>query len=66
MLYAQIYLTQHASRLSAYNNLQRRLMRRFLGRGGSLEDWCTRIAPAFRARYGWMLAEQDARRDLAA
>ncbi len=65
MLYARVFLSQHTSGLSAYNNLQRTLMRRFLRRGGSAEEWCTRIAPAFRARYGWML-DQDAKHQRAA
>ncbi len=59
MLYGHIFLNRHPSGLSAYNHLQRTLMRRYLGRGGTLEDWCARFAPAFRARYGWMLGSRD-------
>ncbi len=55
MLYGQIFLSRHSTPFSAYNHLQRTLMRRYLNRGGTLEQWCTRFAPAFRARYGWML-----------
>ncbi len=59
MLYAQVFLSRHASGLSAYNHLQRTLMRRYLSRGGTVDDWCLRFAPAFRARYGWMLGHAD-------
>ena len=66
MLYAQVFLSRHPSRLSAYNNLQRTLMRRFLSRGGTLEEWCGRLAPAFRARYGWLLSGEGRSLDRAA
>jgi hypothetical protein len=59
MLYAQVFLSRHSSALSAYNHFQRALMRRYLRRGGTLEEWCARFAPAFRARYGWMLGLDD-------
>jgi hypothetical protein len=56
MLYAHLFLGRYQTGFTAYNALQARLLRRYLARGGTLDGWCTRIAPAFRARYGWMLA----------
>lgn len=55
MLYAHLFLSRHTSGFSAFNAFQARLIRRYLQGGGTLDDWCTRYAPAFRARYGWML-----------
>ncbi len=57
MLQADRFLTRHPTRLSAYNDLQYTLMRRFLDSGGTLEEWCAVHAPEFRARYGWMLGD---------
>jgi hypothetical protein len=36
----------------AYMELQRRLLQRWMARGGTEEAWCQRLAPAFHARYG--------------
>jgi hypothetical protein len=41
--------------LAAYLAMQRALMRRYIARGGTPEDFCTRIAPAFRRKYGPLL-----------
>jgi hypothetical protein len=46
--------------LAAYLTLQRALMRRFIARGGTPEEFCTRIAPAFRRKYGALLDARDA------
>jgi hypothetical protein len=31
--------------------LQVALMRRHLARGGTIQSWCARLAPAFKRRY---------------
>jgi len=54
---AQHYLAQHASPFAAYMALQRALMRQYLLRGGTEEDWCRMIAPAFRRRYAPVFAK---------
>jgi len=41
--------------LADYNRIQCALMARFFARGGSLDDWSQKLAPAFRKRYGWIL-----------
>lgn len=53
-LLGRSYLSKAPNRLAAYNRLQAALMRRFLKRGGTMERWLKRIAPAFRTRYGWL------------
>ena len=55
MMVADFYLARYDTRLKAYNALQMALMRCFLERGGSIDEWCTRYAAAFRRRYGGML-----------
>jgi hypothetical protein len=57
MTMAGFHLDRADSPLAAYNALQVALMRRFVARGGTVELWCVRLAPAFRRRYGWMLEE---------
>jgi hypothetical protein len=57
MLLATLYLNRYDTRLRAYNMLQCALMAAYLRRGGSVEVWCARYAPAFRRRFGWMLAD---------
>jgi hypothetical protein len=56
MLLASEYLSRYQTRLRAYNMLQWELMAAYLRRGGSVDSWCARYAPAFRRRFGWMLA----------
>ena len=58
MLLATFYLDRYAQRLRAYNMLQLQLMSAFIRRGGTPDAWCARYAPAFRRRFGWMLAER--------
>ena len=41
--------------LARYLAMQRALMRRFIARGGSAEEFCARIAPVFRRKYGALL-----------
>ena len=38
-----------------YLAMQRALMRRFIARGGSAEEFCARIAPVFRRKYGALM-----------
>jgi len=54
---ARPYLARSGSRFQAYLALQRALMNRHLARGGSPEDFCTRLAPAFRRRWARLLHE---------
>lgn len=45
------YMVTHPTRLGAYLALQCALMRRFLARGGTAEEFCERLAPIFHRRY---------------
>jgi hypothetical protein len=54
---ARRYLARSPSRFQAYLALQAALMNRHLARGGSMEDFCHRLAPAFRRRWAHMLRE---------
>jgi hypothetical protein len=45
------YLVGHPSPLAAYLALQCALMRRFVAGGGTLEEFCERLAPAYRRRF---------------
>lgn len=47
------------SRFAAYLALQCALMRRFVARGGTPEEFCTRLAPAFHRRYAPLLLHDD-------
>jgi hypothetical protein len=51
------YLARSPSRFQAYLALQRALMNRHLARGGTAEDFCARLAPAFRRRWWRLLHE---------
>ena len=46
--------------LADYLTLQLALMRRFIARGGTPEEFCRRIAPAFRRKYGARIQQSDA------
>ncbi len=52
---ARPYLVRYTSGLEAYLALQLALMRRYVARGGTEAEWCARLAPAFRRRYGSLL-----------
>ncbi len=56
-LLADSYRTRFLSPLAAYNRLQAALMRRFVNRGGTSDQWIERLAPAFWKRYGWLCEE---------
>lgn len=54
---ARRYCGSQKSMFAAYLALQRALMQRFVARGGTEEEFCLRLAPAFRARYAPLLEE---------
>jgi hypothetical protein len=45
------YSARYASGLAAYLALEVALMRRYVARGGTEEEFCRRLAPAFHRRY---------------
>jgi hypothetical protein len=45
------HMATQPTRLAAYLALQCALMRRFLARGGTAEDFCERLAPIYHQRY---------------
>lgn len=45
--------------LAGYLAMQRALMLRFMAKGGSPEEFCTRLAPAFRRKYGALLEQGE-------
>lgn len=46
------YVAVQPTGYAAYLALQAALMRRHLARGGTLEDFCARLAPIFHRRFG--------------
>ncbi len=57
MILACSYQAKHATGFGAYMALQAALMRRYVRRGGTVQAWCTRMAPAFQRRYGRVLLQ---------
>jgi hypothetical protein len=51
------FLKEYPTRFAAYAALQAALMQRFLARGGTTEEFCLRLAPAFRQRYAPILLD---------
>jgi hypothetical protein len=45
------HMMTQPTRLAAYLALQCALMRRFLARGGTAEEFCERLAPIYHQRY---------------
>ena len=45
------HMANQPTALAAYLALQCALMRRFLARGGTAEEFCERLAPTFHRRY---------------
>lgn len=45
------HVASQPTRLAAYLALECALMRRYLARGGTLEDFCARLAPIFHQRF---------------
>lgn len=54
---ARRYREDSPSGFQAYVSLQCALMRRHVARGGTMEDFCQRLAPVFRRRYASLLLE---------
>lgn len=54
---ARSYLAGYATGFAAYLALEVALMRRYVARGGSPEEFCSRLAPAFRRRFSPLLEE---------
>ena len=52
------FLRSSPTRYGAYVDLQCALMRRHVNRGGTPEDFCQRLAPAFHRRYAPVLLER--------
>jgi len=57
MLLIERILPESKSPFHAYMELQRRLMHRWVARGGSEQAWCERMAPVFHARYGPLIEQ---------
>jgi hypothetical protein len=51
------FLDTQPTRYGAYIALQCALMRRYIARGGTAEEFCQRLAPAFHRRYGRLLLD---------
>jgi hypothetical protein len=54
------FVEKHGTGFAAYIALERALLQHWLARGGSLGEFCGRLAPAFRRRYGPILLGPDA------
>jgi hypothetical protein len=54
---ARRFIETRPTRFAAYVELQRALMRRFIRRGGSAEEFCRRLAPLFHNRYAALLLD---------
>lgn len=54
---ARRYLDTRRTRFDAYLALQCALMRRYIARGGTAEDFCERLAPVFHRRYASLLLD---------
>lgn len=55
------FLEEYPTRFAAYVALQCALMRRHVARGGTTEDFCTRLAPVFHRKYAPFLLEEQGR-----
>jgi hypothetical protein len=49
------FLKANRTGFGAYIALQCALMQRFVARGGTPEEFCTRLAPVFHRRFGPLL-----------
>lgn len=54
------HVASQPTRLAAYVALECALMRRYLARGGTLEDFCARLAPIFHQRFAPVLLGEQA------
>jgi len=55
---ARRFMEEYPTGFAAYTALQCALMRRYLARGGTQEEFCVRLAPAFHRRYASMLLDR--------
>jgi hypothetical protein len=55
---ARRFVEIHATGFEAYLALQTALMRRFIARGGTDEEFCARLAPVFHRKYAPLLLER--------
>jgi hypothetical protein len=55
---ARKYLDQYPTKFAAYTALQCALMRCYLARGGTQEEFCLRLAPVFHRRYAPVLLDR--------
>ncbi|WP_420129534.1 hypothetical protein [Longimicrobium sp.] len=51
------YLETSPTRFDAYVALQCALMRRYVSRGGTTEEFCERLAPVYHRRYAPVLLD---------
>jgi hypothetical protein len=51
------FLETSPTRFDAYVALQCALMRRYVNRGGTTEEFCERLAPAYHRRYAPVLLD---------
>jgi len=56
---ARRFVEEYPTRFAAYTALQCALMRRYLARGGTQEEFCLRLAPVFHRRYAPMLLDRS-------
>lgn len=54
---ARRFVDTQPTRFGAYLALQCALMRRYIARGGTAEEFCQRLAPVFHRRYGPLLLD---------
>ncbi len=54
---ARRFLDTQPTRFGAYVALQCALMRHYIARGGTAEEFCQRLAPVFHRRYGPLLLD---------
>jgi hypothetical protein len=54
---ARRFVDHAPTRFAAYLELQCALMRRYVARGGTAEEFCERLAPAFHRKYGPLLLD---------
>jgi hypothetical protein len=50
------FAARYPTRFAAYVALEVALIRRFVARGGTEEEFCARLAPVFHRRYAPLLA----------
>jgi hypothetical protein len=53
------HIATQPTRLAAYLALQCALMRRFLARGGTAEEFCQRLAPIYHRRYAALILGEN-------